>query len=65
MAGGSSQVPGLIEELQREFSLPVETLNPFLRIDPPANASADLLEQHAPQLSVAVGLALRSFEDKL
>ena len=65
MAGGSSQIPGLIEELQREFSLPVETLNPFLRIDPPANASADLLEQHAPQLSVAVGLALRSFEDKL
>ena len=39
--------------------------NPFMRIDPPANASADLLEQHAPQLSVAVGLALRSFEDKL
>jgi type IV pilus assembly protein PilM len=65
MAGGSSQIPGLTEELQREFSLPVETLNPFLRIDPPANASADLLEQHAPQLSVAVGLALRSFEDKL
>ena len=65
MAGGSSQIPGLIEELQREFSLPVETLNPFLRIDPPADASADLLEQHAPQLSVAVGLALRSFEDKL
>jgi type IV pilus assembly protein PilM len=65
MAGGSSQIPGLIEELQREFSLPVETLNPFLRIDPPVDASADLLEQHAPQLSVAVGLALRSFEDKL
>jgi type IV pilus assembly protein PilM len=65
MAGGSSQIPGLMEALRHEFSLPVETLNPFLRIDPPANTSAEMLEQFAPQLSVAVGLALRSFEDKL
>jgi type IV pilus assembly protein PilM len=65
MAGGSSQISGLMEALRREFSLPVETLNPFLRIEPPVNGSAELLEQYAPQLSVAVGLALRSFEDKL
>jgi type IV pilus assembly protein PilM len=64
MAGGSSQVAGLIEALRREFSLPVDVLNPFQRIEPPANAGA-LLETQAPQLSVAVGLALRSFEDKL
>jgi type IV pilus assembly protein PilM len=65
LAGGSSQVPGLVEALRREFSLPVETLNPFLKIEPAANASAEVMEQHAPQLSVAVGLALRSFEGKL
>jgi type IV pilus assembly protein PilM len=65
LAGGSSQVPGLVEALRREFSLPVEMLNPFLKIEPPANAGAELMEQHAPQLSVAVGLALRSFEGKL
>jgi type IV pilus assembly protein PilM len=65
LAGGSSQVPGLMEALRREFSLPVETLNPFLRIEPALKASAELLEEHASQLSVAVGLALRSFEDKL
>ncbi|MGA2989669.1 MAG: type IV pilus assembly protein PilM [Candidatus Korobacteraceae bacterium] len=64
LAGGSSQVAGLIEALRREFSLPVDVLNPFQRIEPPASAGA-LLEMQAPQLSVAVGLALRSFEGKL
>ncbi len=65
LAGGSSQIPGLVEALRHEFSLPVETLNPFLKIEPPAGASAELMERQAPQLSVAVGLALRSFEGKL
>jgi len=64
LAGGSSQVPGLIEALRREFSLPVEVLNPFLRVEAPAGAGA-LLETQAPQLAVAMGLALRSFEGKL
>src|SRR5947199_6165867 len=32
LAGGSSKVPGLIEALRQEFSLPVEILNPFQRI---------------------------------
>jgi type IV pilus assembly protein PilM len=64
LAGGSSQVAGLIEALRREFSLPVDVLNPFQRIEPP-HGSGTLLETQAPQLSVAVGLALRSFEGKL
>jgi Tfp pilus assembly PilM family ATPase len=43
--------------------MPVEILNPFQRIQ--ANVSgpeADLVQQNAGQLAVAVGLALRSFE---
>jgi len=63
MAGGSSQVPGLIEALRQEFSIPVETLNPFQRIEPPTGPGAELFENNAGQLAVAVGLALRSFED--
>jgi Tfp pilus assembly PilM family ATPase len=44
--------------------LPVEILNPFQRIAPPADGScAELIEDNAGQLAVAVGLALRSFED--
>ncbi len=63
IAGGSSRVPGLIEALRQEFSLPVEVLNPFQKIAPPVGPGAELVEQNAAQLAVAVGLALRSFED--
>lgn len=62
MAGGSAQVPGLMEALRREFSLPVDFLNPFLRIEYEPDI-AGLIEQNAGQMAVAVGLALRSFED--
>jgi type IV pilus assembly protein PilM len=60
VAGGSSKVPGLVEALRQEFSLPVEILNPFQRINP--GPGGELVEQNAGQLAVAVGLALRSFE---
>jgi type IV pilus assembly protein PilM len=63
LAGGSSKVSGLLEALRQEFSLPVEMLNPFQKIAPPTDSSADLIEQNAGQLAVAVGLALRSFDD--
>ncbi len=63
LAGGSSQVPGLSEALRQEFSLPVEILNPFQKIAPPIGPGAELVEKNAAQLAVAVGLALRSFED--
>ena len=53
---------GLLEGLRQEFSLPVELLNPFQKIGYPANAAeAELIDQNAGQLAVAVGLALRSF----
>ncbi|MBV9075018.1 MAG: type IV pilus assembly protein PilM [Acidobacteria bacterium] len=64
LAGGSSAIPGLTEALRQEFSIPVEILNPFQRIQ--ANISgpdADLVHNNAGQLAVAVGLALRSFEN--
>jgi Tfp pilus assembly PilM family ATPase len=57
-------VPGLIEALRQEFSLQVEIFNPFQRIAPPADGpGAELIENNAGQLAVAVGLALRSFEN--
>jgi Tfp pilus assembly PilM family ATPase len=43
--------------------MPVELLNPFQRVIPPSDGpGAQLVEQNAGQLAVAVGLALRSFE---
>ena len=62
LAGGSSKVPGLMEALRQEFSLPVEVLNPFQRITPNETTAA-MVEQNPGQLAVAVGLALRSFEN--
>ena len=63
LAGGSSAVPGLVEALRQEFSMPVEMLNPFQRIQANVNGpDAELVQQNAGQLAVAVGLALRSFE---
>jgi type IV pilus assembly protein PilM len=63
LAGGSCKVPGLIESLRQEFSLPVEELNPFQKVLPPMGPGLELVEQNAGQLAVAVGLALRSFDD--
>jgi type IV pilus assembly protein PilM len=63
LAGGSSKVPGLIEALRQEFSIPVELLNPFQRVALPLDQSTALVDQNAGQLAVAVGLALRSFEN--
>ncbi len=64
LAGGSSKVPGLIEALRQEFSLPVKIFNPFQKIAPPTEGpGVELIEQNAGQLAVAVGLALRSFEN--
>lgn len=64
LAGGSSRVPGLLEALRQEFSLPVEILNPFQRIAAAVGgAEAEFIDQNAAQLAVAVGLALRSFDD--
>ena len=62
LAGGSSKVPGLMEALRQEFSLPVEPLNPFQRISAGAGVTTDLIDRNAGQLAIAVGLALRSFE---
>jgi type IV pilus assembly protein PilM len=64
LAGGSATIAGLMEALRHEFSLPVELLNPFQRIEyPEGTPAAALIEENAGQMAVAVGLALRSFAD--
>ena len=68
LAGGCARVPGLAEALEKEFSVAVEGLNPFRRIALPKNmhkddATAALAARIPEQLAVAVGLALRSFDN--
>src|SRR5437660_5283374 len=63
MAGGSVLISGLMEALRTEFSIPVEVLNPFHRIQQSADmVGSSLLASNTSQLAVAVGLALRSFD---
>jgi len=46
----------------RRFSIPVDPMNPFLKIEPPIGEGADLIERNSAGNWGAVGLALRSFE---
>jgi type IV pilus assembly protein PilM len=64
LAGGSVMIPGLLDALKQEFSIPVEILNPFQKIAVSESATGtDLINRNPGQLAVAVGLALRSFDD--
>jgi type IV pilus assembly protein PilM len=63
VAGGSARVTGLLDLLKDEFSIPVEELNPFLKINyDAAGPYGEIINDNSPRLAVAVGLALRSFE---
>ncbi len=64
LAGGSARVYGLTDLLQQELGLPVEQLDPLRRIKfDPAGPIGEAVSSNPPRLAVAVGLALRSFED--
>lgn len=62
-AGGTARVPGLLDLLREEFAMPVEELYPFRRIVVnPSRHDENQLRELAPRLTIAVGLALRSFD---
>ena len=65
MSGGSSRIPGIIKLLEKQMEIPVELINPFNNIkwddrvfDP------EYMAYIAPQMAVAVGLALRRADYK-
>lgn len=64
LGGGSARVHGLSELMKQELGIPVEQLNPFRRIKVAEGTPAgDVVAAQGPRLAVAVGLALRSFEE--
>lgn len=64
LAGGTAKVFGLADLMKQELGIPVEQLNPFRRIKyEEAGPMGELVAANGPRLAVAVGLALRSFED--
>jgi len=61
LAGGGANLPGLLQYFQNYFKKEVEIANPFKKIYFPAILE-ETLREIGPSFSIAVGLALRSFE---
>ncbi len=63
ISGGTAKIDGLVDQLKAEFNIPVDIINPFQRVVVDAKKfDVGYVEEIAPRMSVAVGLALRSFD---
>jgi len=63
VSGGTARIEELIDQLKAEFDVPVEIINPFQRIVVDSGKfDLGYVNEIAPRMSVAVGLALRSFD---
>ena len=62
ICGGTARTQGLSEKIEQTFGYPTEVLDPlkYIKIGPKVNAG--LVNSHGPALAVAVGLALRGFD---
>jgi len=64
VSGASCRVPGLIDLLKRQMSVPVEIINPFNNITWDRQTfDPEYMAYIAPQMAVAVGLALRRVDN--
>src|SRR5215471_1586918 len=62
ICGGTSRMLGLAEHIQATFGYPTEILNPFKAITIGPKVDAAKATSLGPALAVAVGLALRGFD---
>lgn len=62
LAGGNANIPGLARLLQEKLGHRVSIANPFLQMGFAPQINANQMENDAPSLLVACGLALRSFD---
>jgi len=62
LSGGTSRLAGLAERIQETFGYPAEVLNPFKSIAISPKLDATAVNELGPALAVAVGLALRGFD---
>jgi Tfp pilus assembly PilM family ATPase len=64
LSGGAAHDRELLLALKERTDLRTETLEPFRRISySPASDPGKLVREHGASLAVAVGLALRGFDD--
>jgi len=63
LSGGTAKIEGLVDQLKEEFSIPVDLINPFQKVSIDSRKfDPNYVNEIAPRMSVAVGLALRSFD---
>ncbi len=64
VSGGAAHTPGLIETLARKFDIPTEKFDSFRKIAfDPKHFSSSMIADRAPDLAIAIGLALRRAEE--
>jgi type IV pilus assembly protein PilM len=64
LSGGSARVLGFPQYLHERFDAPVEILDPLRNVEKGKDLDLDRLDDVAPALAVAVGLAIRYLGDK-
>lgn len=65
VSGASCRIPGIMSLLERQMSVPVEMANPFNNIKWDRQVfDPEYMAYIAPQMAVAVGLALRRVDNK-
>jgi type IV pilus assembly protein PilM len=65
LSGGSSRLPGLDALLHKDTNIPTALFNPLARIEWDEKIfDREYVDYIAPQMAVAVGLALRRVGDK-
>lgn len=62
LAGGSVVIPGIVEMVEQQLGVPTIIANPLAGMALAPRVQAAQLQQDAPALMIAAGLALRSFD---
>ena len=62
LAGGTSSIIGLDQLTQEKLGIPAIVANPFVNMTLSQKVNASLLNNDAPSLMIACGLAMRSFD---
>lgn len=62
LAGGTSSIPHLADEVQEVLGIATIIANPFVNMTLSQKVNANLLSGDAPSLMIACGLAMRSFD---
>ena len=62
LAGGTSSIIGLDQLIQEKLGVPAVVANPFVNMTLSQKVNASLLNNDAPSLMIACGLAMRGFD---